>query len=143
MYGWKDGAGHYFINDRTQTTVFEDKIDLDKMFKDELKQTVRELLDKRINTTVIHEDKILRNDIHPTMKPIRLISRLISNSSIKGENVIDFFGGSGSTLVSCEQLGRNCYTMERDPKYVDAIIDRWENLTGKTAIKINEGEEIE
>ena len=143
LYGWKDGAGHYFINDRTQTTVFEDKIDLDKMSKDELKQTVRELMDKRINTTVIHEDKTLRNDIHPTMKPIRLISRLISNSSIKGENVIDFFGGSGSTLISCEQLGRNCYTMERDPKYVDAIIDRWEKLTGKTAIKINEGEKIE
>lgn len=105
------------------------------MFKDELKQTVRELLDKRINTTVIHEDKTLRNDIHPTMKPIRLISRLISNSSIKGENVIDFFGGSGSTLISCEQLGRNCYTMECDPKYVDAIIDRWEKLTEKNSNK--------
>ncbi len=111
LYGWKDGAGHYFINDRTQTTVFEDKIDLDKMSKDELKQMVKELLDKKISTTVLHEDKPLRNDIHPTMKPIRLISRLISNSSEKGENVIDFLGGSGSTLISCEQLGRTCYTM--------------------------------
>ena len=71
------------------------------------------------------------------MKPIRLVSRLIVNSSQKGENVIDFFGGSGSTLIACEQLGRNCYTIELDPKYVDVIINRWETLTGKKAVKVN------
>ena len=77
------------------------------------------------------------------MKPIRLISRLIKNSSKHGENVIDFFGGSGSTLISCEQLGRNCYTIELDPKYVDVIVNRWETLTGKTAVKIVDGINIE
>jgi len=134
LYGW--GAGHYFTKDRTQTTVFEDKADLDKLSKEELKEMVKELLEDKIPTTIIHEDKPLKNDVHPTMKPIRLISRLVANSSKKGENVIDFFGGSGSTLISCEMLGRNCYTIELDPKYVDVIIDRWETLTGEKAVKI-------
>lgn len=134
LYGW--GAGHYFTKDRTQTTVFEDKADLDKLSKEELKQMVKELLEDKVPTTIIHEDKPLKSDVHPTMKPIRLISRLVANSSKKGENVIDFFGGSGSTLISCEMLGRNCYTIELDPKYVDVIIDRWEMLTGEKAVKI-------
>ena len=138
LYGWKEGAGHYFIEDRTQTTVFEDKADLDKLSKEELKEMIEEILADKMPTTVIHEDKPLKNDIHPTMKPIRLVSRLIKNSSKAGEKVIDFFGGSGSTLISCEHLGRKCYTIELDPKYVDVIIDRWETLTGKVAIKINE-----
>ena len=142
LYGWKEGAGHYFIDDRTQTTVFEDKADLDKLTKEELKEMIEDILADRIPTTVIHEDKPLKNDIHPTMKPIRLISRLIQNSSKAGENVIDFFGGSGSTLISCEHLGRNCYTIELDPRYVDVMIDRWETLTGETAVKIVDGIEI-
>lgn len=143
LYGWKEGAGHYFIEDRTQTTVFEDKADLDKLSKEELKEMIEDILADKLPSTVIHEDKPLKNDIHPTMKPIRLISRLIKNSSKHGENVIDFFGGSGSTLISCEQLGRNCYTIELDPKYVDVIINRWETLTGKTAIKLIDGIEKE
>lgn len=139
LYGWVPGAGHYFIDDRTQTTVFEDKADLDKLSKEELKEMVREILEDKIPTTIIHEDKPLKNDVHPTMKPIRLVSRLIKNSSKPKENVIDFFGGSGSTLISCEQLGRKCYMIELDPKYVDVIIDRWETLTGEKAIKLVEG----
>jgi site-specific DNA-methyltransferase (adenine-specific) len=142
LYGWKEGAGHYFINDRTQTTVFEDKADLDKLSKEELKDMIKEIIEDKTPTTIIHEDKPLKNDVHPTMKPIKLISRLVRNSSKPGENVIDFFGGSGSTLISCEHLGRNCYSIELDPKYVDVIIDRWETLTGKTAVKIVEGIEI-
>lgn len=143
LYGWKEGAGHYFIEDRTQKTVFEDKADLDKLSKEELKEMIEDILADKLPATVIHEDKPLKNDIHPTMKPIRLISRLIKNSSKHGENVIDFFGGSGSTLISCEQLGRNCYTIELDPKYVDVIVNRWETLTGKTAVKIVDGINIE
>lgn len=142
LYGWKEGAGHYFINDRTQTTVFEDKADLDKLSKEELKDMIKEIIEDKTPTTIIHEDKPLKNDVHPTMKPIKLISRLVKNSSKPGENVIDFFGGSGSTLIACEHLGRNCYSIELDPKYVDVIIDRWETLTGKTAIKLVEGIEM-
>lgn len=77
-----------------------------------------------------------RNEEHPTMKPIELLSPLIANSSRKGETVLDIFGGSGSTLIACEQLGRRCYMMEIDPKYCDVIIDRWEKLTGKQAVKV-------
>lgn len=102
LYGWKDGAAHYFINDRSQSTV-------------------------------IFEDKPTRNDIHPTMKPVELMARLIKNSSKCEWLVLDLFGGSGSTLIACEQTGRKCYTMEFDPKYCDAILDRWEKLTGLKA----------
>ena len=70
------------------------------------------------------------------MKPINLLSLQIKNSSKKEEIVLDLFGGSGSTLISCEQLNRKCYMMEYDPKYVDVIIDRWETLTGQKAVLI-------
>lgn len=125
LYGWKEGEAHYFIDDRTQTTVFEDKVDLDKLSKNELKEMVEEMLEDKIPTTIIHEDKPLKNDVHPTMKPIKLISRLVGNSSRIGENVIDFFGGSGSTLIACEQIDRNSYLMELDEKYADVIVNRY------------------
>lgn len=75
--------------------------------------------------------------LHPTMKPIKLITNELEISSNKNSNILDFFGGSGSTLIACEQLNRNCYIMELDPKYVDVIIARWEQFTGKKAEKIN------
>ena len=103
LYGWKLGAGHYFIDDRKQSTVLE-------------------------------FDKPSRNEEHPTMKPIELLAYLIKNSSNKNDLVIDFFGGSGSTLIACEQLGRICYTMELDPKYCD---DRWETFTNEKAQLLN------
>ena len=70
------------------------------------------------------------------MKPIRLLARLIRNSSRQSQVVLDTFGGSGSTLIACEQMNRTCYTMELDPHYCDVIIARWEKLTGQTATKI-------
>lgn len=137
LYGWKDGAAHYFTNDRCQTTVFEDDTALKKMTKEQLIEVIKELQDTITPSTIIHEVKPQRNELHPTMKPINLIGRLVRNSSKPKENVFDGFGGSGSTLIACEQLGRKCYTMELDPKYVDVIIKRWEELTGKKAVKIN------
>lgn len=71
------------------------------------------------------------------MKPVPLFEYQISNSSKKCMNVLDLFGGSGTTLIACEQTGRNCYMMELDPHYCDVIIRRWENLTGKKAERIN------
>lgn len=138
LYGWKDGAAHYFINDRTQSTVFEDSINIDKMKKDELKTMLKQLLNNQNKeaVSVIHEDKPTKNDLHPTMKPIKLCGKLICNSTRAEENVLDLFGGSGSTLIACEQLNRKCYMMEYDPKYVDVIIDRWEQLTGQKAKKL-------
>ena len=71
------------------------------------------------------------------MKPIELIKKQIKNSSKKGDSVLDLFGGSGTTLLACEELNRKCFMMEYDPKYADVIIERWEQASGKVAQKIN------
>jgi len=75
--------------------------------------------------------------IHPTMKPLELITNELQISSNKDGIVVDPFGGSGSTLIGCEQTGRICRTIELDPKYVDVIVKRWENLTGQKAELVN------
>lgn len=134
LYGWKDGAAHYFINDRTQTTVFEDQKDYTKMKKDELLREIKRLTDVSTPNTIIYEDKPNRNDIHPTMKPVKLFGRLIANSSRKGETVLDTFLGSGTSMVASHQMGRNCYGVELDPMYCQNIIDRMRKLDPDIAI---------
>ena len=76
--------------------------------------------------------------LHPTQKPLELCNWFITRYSKDNSNILDLFGGSGSTLIACEQLNRNCYMMELDPKYIDVIIDRWEQYTGKKAVLLNE-----
>lgn len=105
LYGWKEGGSHYFINDRSLSTV-------------------------------IDMNKPQRADLHPTMKPIELFAYCINNSSKVGENVLDLFGGSGTSIIASEQLGRKCYMMEFSPHFVNVIIKRWETLTGQKAIKL-------
>lgn len=90
----------------------------------------------RKQTTVLNFDKPLRNADHPTMKPVPLFGYLIQNSSKDGDIILDTFGGSGTTLIACEQLGRKCRMMELDPHYCDVIIARWEKLTGNKAEKM-------
>lgn len=143
LYGWKKGQGHYFIYDRTQTTVFETKIDFDIISHDEAIKLLKIIYSDEMQGTIIREDKPQRNDIHPTMKPIGLMSRLIMNSTQKGDVVLDLFGGSGTTLIACEQLNRRCYMMEYDPIYIDAIIQRWEDFTGRKAVLINGKEDTD
>lgn len=87
----------------------------------------------RSQTTILDFNKPSKNTDHPTMKPLELIGYLIKNSSKKGDKILDTFGGSGTTLIACEQLDRACYILELDPKYCDVIIKRWENLTGLKA----------
>lgn len=94
LYGWKEGGPHYFVDDRTQDTVWE-------------------------------FNKPRANDLHPTMKPLELVGKAIKNSSKKEENVLDLFGGSGSTLIACEQINRKSFLMELDEKYVDVIVKRY------------------
>lgn len=137
LYGWKDGAAHYFTDSRTESNVFEDRINVNKLSKDEMKALLKELLADKQSTTVIHEDKPSASVEHPTMKPLKLLARQIRNSTRRGEKVLDTFGGSGSTLLACEQLGRVCYTVELDPKYCDVIIKRYEDLTGDKAVRVN------
>lgn len=81
-----------------------------------------------------------KSDLHPTMKPIELCARAITNSSNKNNIVYEPFGGSGSTLIASEQTDRICYCMELDAKYVDVIINRWEQFTGKKAVLLKKGE---
>ncbi len=137
IYGWTEGASHYFVDDRTQATVIEDKrIDINKLKKDEMRDMLREIFSDKISTTILNEDKPSRNDDHPTMKPLKLLARLVKNSSRIGEIVLDTFGGSGSTLITCEQLGRRCYTMELDPRYADVIVKRYINFTGADSVTV-------
>lgn len=137
LYGWTEGAAHYFVDKRNLTTVFEDIVqDIDSMKKDDMKKLLHDLLNNQ-DTTVWHEDRPTKSELHPTMKPIKLMARSVQNSSKPGDIVLDLFGGSGSTLITCEQLGRKCYTMEIDPRYCDVIIDRWEQFTGGKAVLLN------
>lgn len=139
LYGWKEGAAHYFIDDRTQSTVYEDaRPNIANMKKDEMRELLESIYADKESTTVIHEKKPSISELHPTMKPVPLIARLIKNSTRKGENVLDPFGGSGTTLITCEQLKRRCATVELDPHYCDVIIDRWEQLTGRNAVLLEE-----
>ena len=90
----------------------------------------------RDKSNVLEYDKPQRSDMHPTMKPLPLFAHLVQNSSKKNDVVLDLFGGSGTTLITCEEMERQCRMMEYDPIYCQVIINRWESLTGKTAKKI-------
>jgi DNA modification methylase len=81
-----------------------------------------------------------KSEEHPTMKPVELVVRAITNSSKRGNVVLDLFGGSGTTLIAAEHTDRHCRMMELDPKYVDVIVKRWENLTGERAVLLNGAE---
>ena len=87
----------------------------------------------KFHTSVWDVEKPRKCDLHPTMKPVALVENALLNSSAVGDVVLDGFGGSGTTLIACEQLGRTCYMMEIDPHYAQVIIDRWEKLTGEKA----------
>lgn len=111
LYGWKEGNGkHYFCGDRAKTTLWQIGRDAQKSY------------------------------VHPTQKPVDLPSEAIQNSSKPGATVLDLFGGSGSTLIACEQTGRINRSMELDPKYVDVSVRRWQQFTGKQAILESTGQ---
>jgi DNA modification methylase len=112
LYGWKQGADHYWCGARDQGDVW-------------------------------FFDKPVRNDLHPTMKPVALAERAIRNSSKSRDIVLDPFGGSGSTLIACEKTGRQARLVELDPKYCDVIILRWQELSGGTATLEGDGRSFE
>lgn len=137
LYGWKEGASHYFVDNRALSTVIEeDEDNLKEMTKGELISYIK-TMQENSPTTIFYEDKPVRSDIHPTMKPLKLIARCVLNSSKKGERVLDSFNGGGSTLMVCEKTERIYYGMELDPIYVERTIKRWEDETGLKAEKIN------
>lgn len=132
LYCSKEGKKVPFYGDRKQYTEW-----ITKPTDIELLQTARMMLEEeqKDGTTVW---KLSREGsyVHPTQKPLELIEIALKNSSQKGEVVLDLFGGSGSTLMACQQMERVCYTMELDPRYVDVIVNRWEKFTNQKAIKI-------
>ena len=108
LYGWKDGAQHYWCGARDQGDVWQIK-------------------------------KPHKNDLHPTMKPVELMERAVRNSSKTRDIVLDPFGGSGTTLIACEKSGRRARMIELDPKYVDVIVKRWQDFSGKQATRQSDG----
>ena len=77
----------------------------------------------------------MANRLHPTMKPVELIDRALVNSSKAGDIVLDLFGGSGSTLIACERAGRKARLIELDLRYCDVILERWQDFTGRKAVR--------
>ncbi|MBQ0066832.1 MAG: DNA modification methylase [Phascolarctobacterium sp.] len=142
LYGWKSGAGHYFINERINATILEKTNE--KELKDYTKAELIDLLNtiKALDSTVLSYDKPVRSAEHPTMKPVELIAREIKNSTKPKQTILDTFGGSGTTMIAAEQLGRNCLMMEIDPHYADVIIRRWQNFTGKQAVNMATGKKF-
>lgn len=117
-------------------TVIDEYGRLEGLGVAELKELVHALR-RDGSTSLIYTDKTAHAKLHPTMKPIRLVSRFIYNNSDEGDIVADIFGGSGTTLIAAEQLKRRCRIMELDPHYCDVIINRWEEFTGGKAVKID------
>ena len=92
----------------------------------------------RKQTTVLEFDRPTKNKEHPTMKPVALFDYQIKNNTKGGDAVLDLFAGSGTTVIACEQNGRDAYAMEFDPRYCDVIVKRWETLTGNRAVLLND-----
>ena len=111
LYGWKDGADHFWCGARDQGDVW-------------------------------FFDKPHKNDLHPTMKPVALVERAIRNSSKSRDIVLDPFGGSGTTMIAAERAGRRARLVELDPKYVDVIVQRWQEATGGSATHATTGQQF-
>lgn len=139
LYGWKPGAAHCWYGERDKSTVFDDETpDLKSLDRTQLVALVNEVRNSR-NTTVLRYAKPKKSDLHPTMKPVALVKSHIRNSSRAGELVLDFCGGSGTTLIACEALGRKARLVEKDPIFADVIIRRWEAWTKGQARRLSDG----
>jgi DNA modification methylase len=133
FYCCKEKANCDWFGTRSEKTVFGKDAEkkLNELKKEELIEIIENI---KSNSTLQTVKKDNASDyIHPTQKPIALPFRMIINSSLEGMSVLDLFGGSGSTLIACEQARRKCFTMELDEKYCQNIINRWEKYTGLKA----------
>ena len=139
LYGWKNGANHYWDGRRDLTTVYDEKPNYKKMSKEELLQEITKLRGDNLPNTIIYEDKPARNEEHPTMKPVKLFQRLIKNSSKEDDAILDPFGGSGTTIIACEKLNRTAYVMELDPHYCDVIRKRWTQWAEENGVNAGSG----
>lgn len=142
LYGWKEGAAHYFTEKRNIPTVNELKsIEYDKLKKEELIELIKRIAGA--TSTILNFNRPTKSTLHPTMKPVDLFIDGIENSSRPGQIVLDSFGGSGTTIISCEKLGRRARVIELSPEYCDAIVRRYMTVFDNTLIKcFREGNEI-
>lgn len=126
MFGWKKGKKHF--TDKKQANLK----DVFSLGYDDFKEAIDSFCD-----IWYQKRDVTANYVHPTQKPVRLAERALKKNSKPGDVIIDAFLGSGSTLIACQQMGRSCYGQELDPKFVDVIIKRWEQLTGQKAVKLD------
>ena len=128
MIIWNKGGGGIGDLKRTFSTDYEIIL---------CSNNEKEITGKRIGS-VWNISKDNANDyVHATQKPVELSATAIKNTTNENDNILDLFGGSGSTLMACEQTNRNCFMIEYEPSYIDVIIQRWENFTGEKAVKLN------
>lgn len=149
LYGWKPGARHQWYGSRKATTirelggsVFSQNVDgtvLVRVGDESLIVSGTDLKVRPLEPTVLWIDRPTRSAEHPTMKPVELITRMLRNSTKPGDVVLDLFGGSGSTLICCETLGREARLCELDPRFVDVIVRRWQDFTGGGATHAEDG----
>lgn len=152
-YGWKPGAKHAWHGGRKQTTL-EDARDIVPVTRlsegcysvecDGMHLVIRgdNLSIEAVESGLIRENKPQHSPLHPTMKPVGLIERVVKNSSARNGVVLDVFGGSGTTLIACDALGRQARLLEMDPRYCDVIIQRWQERSGQKAIHSITGQEF-
>lgn len=151
LYGWKPTGKHRWHGDRKQRSFFEhyageivqkvgDNVYQVASGDSILRITGTNLMVEDLASSIISVPKPQKSELHPTMKPVALVERMVANSSPRGGLVVDVCGGSGTTLIAADRLTRRCNIMEFDPKYADVIIRRWQELTGGTAIHAVTGE---
>ena len=149
LYGWKPGAAHKWYGDRKARTILEAGLPGLEQQED---GSYTLLLDGRLYRlqgeslrieelagTVLAVRKPGKSELHPTTKPVDLVAACVANSSRAGGVALDPFSGSGSTMIACEQLGRACCSLEIDPRYVQVEIVRWQNFTGRQAVRESDG----
>lgn len=145
LYGWKPTGKHRWYGNRKHTTLLEHFAGQTVLPAGEGVWQVatgdvvllirgQDVTVEEISTSILAVAKPARSELHPTMKPVALVERMVANSSPRGGLVLDPCGGSGTTLIACERMGRRCNTMELDPRFADVIVRRWEEITGKTAV---------
>lgn len=137
LYGWKAGAAHRWYGEFNKSTLIQRDPPLEpaKLTKSELVDILTELI-AQVQIDVLDVNRPTRSPLHPTMKPVALVEKMILNSTRRRGSVLDPCGGSGTTLIACETTNRVCRTAELDPLYCDVIVKRWEEYTGNTAKRI-------
>ncbi|MGE4169132.1 MAG: site-specific DNA-methyltransferase [Candidatus Margulisiibacteriota bacterium] len=146
LYGWKPGKSHRWYGGRNKTTVTESGGVLPFVILPDGRLQVNvgdsavilsgdNMVVEEVVGSVLRHEKPTKNLEHPTMKPVSLILSMLKNSTKRGDIVLDLFGGSGSTLIACEKIGRASRLMELDPVFCDVIVRRWQNFTGKEAVR--------